>query len=87
MLAVVDPAGYYTNTGDDGVSGAIANLNDLQGLVSPDGKLMMLSVNAGLAYVGTFTVNETSFTGLVDVYEAGVMIEKDVSVINGRIQR
>jgi len=32
-------------------------------------------------------VNETSFTGLVDVYEAGVMIEKDVSVINGRIQR
>jgi len=47
VLAVVDPAGYYTNTGDDGVSGAIANLNDLQGLVSPDGKLMMLSVNAG----------------------------------------
>ena len=86
-----DPSGYYTSTGDasvdDGAGGMIANLDDLQGLVSPDGKLMMLSVKTGVAYVGTYTVSGNVFTGLVDVYEAGVMIEKDVSVINGMITK
>ena len=89
VLANADPAGYYTNTGDasvdDGASGTIDNLNDLQGLVSPDGDLMMLSVNTGIAYVGTITVTEGNFTGSVTIYEAGVAIEKDVPIINGMI--
>jgi len=86
-----NPSGYYTNTGDasvdDGAGGTIASLDDLQGLVSPDGQLMMLSVKTGVAYVGTYTVSGNNFSGLVDVYEAGVMIEKDVSVINGMITK
>ncbi|MCF6254874.1 MAG: hypothetical protein L3J98_06135 [Gammaproteobacteria bacterium] len=84
-----DPSGYYRDTGsanvDDGASGMITEFNDLQGLVSPDGKLMMLSVNTGVAYVGTYTVSGSAFTGLVDVYEAGVMTQKDVPIINGMI--
>ena len=84
-----DPAGYYTNDGfasvDDGAGSTIENLNDLQGLVSPDKKLMMLSVKTGVAYVGTFTVSGNNFSGLVDVYEAGVMTQEDVPIINGLI--
>jgi len=84
-----DPSGYYTSTGDasvdDGAAGTIANFNDLQGLVSPDGDLMMLSVNTGIAYVGTITVTEGNFTGSVTIYEAGVATQNDVPIINGMI--
>jgi len=84
-----DPSGYYTNTGDasvdDGAAGTINSFDDLQGMVSPDGQLMMLSVNTGVAYVGTLTVSGTNFTGSVTIYEAGVMTQNDVPIINGMI--
>jgi len=54
-------------------------------MVSPDGQLMMLSVNTGVAYVGTITVSGNSFTGSVTIYEAGVATQNDVPIINGMI--
>jgi len=84
-----DPSGYYTDSGfatvDDGAAGNIDSFNDLQGMVSPDGQLMMLSVNTGVAYVGTITVSGNSFTGSVTIYEAGVATQNDVPIINGMI--
>jgi len=46
---------------------------------------MMLSVNTGIAYVGTITVTEGNFTGSVTIYEAGVATQNDVPIINGMI--
>jgi len=78
-----DPTGYYTNNGfvdvrmADNTSQRL--VNDMQGMVT-DGQLMMLSDSENITYIGTFTVSGNDFSGSVTVYEAGAMVQQDVSV-------
>ncbi|VAW49890.1 hypothetical protein MNBD_GAMMA04-167, partial [hydrothermal vent metagenome] len=83
-----NPAGYYTNTGFIDVMEANnttprASITDFQGMASGS-SLMMLSDLTGLVYVGTIAVTGNDFSGTVDVYEAGEMIQGDVP-FNGTI--
>jgi len=78
-----DPTGYYTDNGFVDVKAADNTaqrlVTDMQGMVA-NGQLMMLSDSENIAYIGTFTVSGNDFSGSVTIYEAGVMIQQDVSV-------
>jgi len=82
-ISNADPTGYYTNNGFVNVKAADDTtqrlVNDIQGMVA-NGQLMMLSDSENIAYIGTFTVSGNDFSGSVTVYEAGAMVQQDVSV-------
>ena len=83
VIAGANPTGYYTNNGFVNVKAADDTtqrlVNDIQGMVA-NGQLMMLSDSENIAYIGTFTVSGNDFSGSVTVYEAGAMVQQDVSV-------
>jgi len=84
VIAGANPTGYYTNNGFVNVKAADDTtqrlVNDIQGMVA-NGQLMMLSDSENIAYIGTFTVSGNDFSGSVTVYEAGAMVQQDVSVM------
>jgi hypothetical protein len=79
---VVNPTGYYINTGDATVNADTMTpltISDLQGMVTST-QLTMLSANEILAYSGTITVTGNSYSGTVTVYESGVATQTGVPV-------
>ncbi|PCI11841.1 MAG: hypothetical protein COB71_11030 [Thiotrichales bacterium] len=76
-----NPTGYYTNSGfvdvKAGDNSTQRLVQNIQGMVH-NGQLMLLGDAEHLTYVGTFTVTGNDLSGTVTVYEADVMVQKDV---------